>query len=255
MAGIACQGKDGRARNKNGPLHHHALQQSALHDALLHSAVRICSESSLHPAAYLLHRPSDLRPAHPHLFLHRYHHHRSHHDGNESHHPRNVRRLGHRDSLDHVCPANLSVDPLRLPPGLVHQHAQILHRRFYLYDCAVPRPGGNILHHSCHPNMIKKILSQILFVLLGATVALGGPQMIAFERKDAVWIGNLDGTGEKKLADGIFPAISPDGTRIAFNTVEKTSETSYVRHMAVVDVATGKVNLFKDIPSENSYYP
>jgi TolB protein len=52
-----------------------------------------------------------------------------------------------------------------------------------------------------------------------------------------------------------LPAISPDGTRVAFNTVEKTSDTTYVRHMAVVDVATGKVNVFKDVPSENSYYP
>ena len=59
----------------------------------------------------------------------------------------------------------------------------------------------------------------------------------------------------KKIADGIFPAISPDGTRVAFNTVEKTSDTTYVRHIAVVDVATGKVNVFKDVPSENSYYP
>jgi hypothetical protein len=64
-----------------------------------------------------------------------------------------------------------------------------------------------------------------------------------------------DGTNEKKLADGIFPAISPDGARVAFNTVEKTSDTTYVRHMAVVDVATGKVNVFKDVPSDNSYYP
>jgi TolB protein len=78
---------------------------------------------------------------------------------------------------------------------------------------------------------------------------------IAFERNDAVYIANLDGSNEKKIADGIFPAISPDGTRVAFNTTEKKSDTTYVRHMAVVDVATGKVNVFKDVPSENSYYP
>jgi TolB protein len=80
-------------------------------------------------------------------------------------------------------------------------------------------------------------------------------QHIAFERNEAVYIANLDGTNEKKIADGIFPAISPDGTRVAFNTVEKTSGTTYVRHMAVADIATGKVNVFKDVPSENSYYP
>jgi TolB protein len=82
-----------------------------------------------------------------------------------------------------------------------------------------------------------------------------GDRHIAFERNDAVYIANLDGAGEKKIADGIFPAISSDGTRVAFNTVEKTSATSYVRRMAVVDVSTGKVDVFKDVPSDNSYYP
>ncbi len=52
-----------------------------------------------------------------------------------------------------------------------------------------------------------------------------GDRHIAFERDQAVWIANVDGTGEKKIADGIFSAISPDGTRVAFNTVEKTSDT------------------------------
>ena len=103
--------------------------------------------------------------------------------------------------------------------------------------------------------MNKKILLPILFLLFGAASSFAAPQMIAFERNQAVWIANLDGTGEKKVADGIFPAISPDGTRVAFNTVEKTSETSYVRHIAVVEVATGKLNVFKDVPSDNSYYP
>ena len=103
--------------------------------------------------------------------------------------------------------------------------------------------------------MTPKRLFPVLFVVVVAATAVAGPQMIAFERNNAVWIANIDGGGEKKLADGIFPAISPDGTRVAFNTTEKTSETSYVRHMAVVDVATGKVSVFKDVPSDNSYYP
>ena len=73
------------------------------------------------------------------------------------------------------------------------------------------------------------------------------------ERDQAV--ANLDGTGEKKIADGIFPAISPDGIRVAFNTTEKTSDTTYARHIAVIDVATGKIDVFKDVPSDNSCYP
>jgi TolB protein len=79
----------------------------------------------------------------------------------------------------------------------------------------------------------------LLFVLAaGPASVFCGDRHIAFERNDAVYIANLDGTEERKIAGGIFPAISPDGTRVAFNTVEKTSDTTYARHMAVVDVAT-----------------
>ena len=102
---------------------------------------------------------------------------------------------------------------------------------------------------------MKKIISLgFAFASFSAT-AFPADRQIAFERDDAVYVANLDGTNEKKIADGIFPAISPDGTRVAFNTVEKTSDTTYVRHMAVVEVATGKVSVFKAVPSDNSYYP
>jgi TolB protein len=102
--------------------------------------------------------------------------------------------------------------------------------------------------------MRKLIFGAFAFASLSVTAFSADPR-IAFERDNAVYIANLDGTNVKKIADGIFPAISPDGTRVAFNTVEKTSETTYVRHMAVADLATGKVNVFKDVPSQNSYYP
>jgi TolB protein len=100
---------------------------------------------------------------------------------------------------------------------------------------------------------MKPIFSFILFAVAVVSDTFAA-QAIAFERNDAIWIANLDGTAEKKIADGIFPAISPDGTHVAFNTVEKTG-TTYIRHIAVVDVATGKTTVFKDVPSDNSYYP
>src|SRR6201982_1358671 len=96
----------------------------------------------------------------------------------------------------------------------------------------------------------------LLFALAASPVAVFcGDRHIAFERNQAVWIANLDGTGEKKIADGTFPAISPDGTRVAFNTTEKTSDTTYARHIAVINVATGKIDVFKEVPGNNSYYP
>ena len=91
-------------------------------------------------------------------------------------------------------------------------------------------------------------------LLAGFTAAGAAEHRIAFERNDAVWTANLDGTGEKKIATGIFPALSPDGTRIALTTVDK-SGTTFVRHIAVVDLATNKTNVFKNVPSDNVYYP
>ena len=102
---------------------------------------------------------------------------------------------------------------------------------------------------------MKKISFLVLSLASLGVTAFPADRHIAFERNQAVWSANLDGTGEKKIADGIFPAISPDGTRVAFNTTEKTSDTTYARHIAVIDVATGKINVFKEVGSDNSYYP
>ncbi len=102
---------------------------------------------------------------------------------------------------------------------------------------------------------MKKIGLFAFVFLISPAVAFSGDRHVAFERNNAVYLANLNGTGERKIADGIFPAISPDGTRVAFNTVEKTSDTTYIRHIAVTDVATGKTTVAKDVPSDNSYYP
>lgn len=98
-----------------------------------------------------------------------------------------------------------------------------------------------------------KSLGLTLFLCL-AGMAVAADRHIVFERNQAVWIANLDGTGEKKIADGIFPSISADGTRVAFTSVTKTGE-AYTRQIAVLDLATNKVTPCKDVPSDNAYYP
>src|SRR6266446_875770 len=99
-------------------------------------------------------------------------------------------------------------------------------------------------------------ICRLAFVLLFACAPLAraADRHVAFERNDAVWIANLDSSGERKITAGIFPAISPDGTRIALTTVEK-SGTAYVRHIAVAEIVAGKTTVFKDVPSDNAYYP
>src|SRR5438046_4344050 len=102
---------------------------------------------------------------------------------------------------------------------------------------------------------MKKIIA-LAFVLITSTIAASaGEHRIAFDGSDAAYTAKLDGTAEKKIADRIFPAISPDGILVAVKTVEKTSDTTYMRHIAVTDVATGKTTVIKDGPSNNSYYP
>jgi hypothetical protein len=39
---------------------------------------------------------------------------------------------------------------------------------------------------------------------------------IAFPRDNAIRTANIDGSGARQILDGTDPAISPDGTRMAF---------------------------------------
>jgi TolB protein len=99
-----------------------------------------------------------------------------------------------------------------------------------------------------------KIRLALALLLACSAFATAAERYIAFERADAIYVAKLDGSGARKLAVGIFPAISPDGTRVAFTTMEK-SGTSYVRHIAVIEIDSGNMTVFKDVPSDNSYYP
>ena len=78
---------------------------------------------------------------------------------------------------------------------------------------------------------------------------------IAYERGENVFVADLDGKHAKKIAAGALPEISPDGTRIAFNTEGDAKNPGPERRIAVADVASGKVTVIKDIPSDNCFGP
>ncbi len=103
---------------------------------------------------------------------------------------------------------------------------------------------------------MKRFAFCISFCIVIGAFAAGPQRKIAFERGNSVWVANLDGTAAKKIVAGSLPNISSDGTRLAFNT-DQNSKTrpGPGRHIAVADLANGKVTIFKDIPSDNCFGP
>ena len=115
---------------------------------------------------------------------------------------------------------------------------------------------GNICRNRGGCTGMRTAAFSIFFCLALSALATETDRKIAFARGGTdVWIANLDGSGAKKICHGVYPDISPDGTRVAFNTQESRpgKPGSDVRHIAVADIATGKIITFTDIPSEQSY--
>lgn len=105
--------------------------------------------------------------------------------------------------------------------------------------------------------MIKKLLSLTLLVTVGVTSTFAAsPRKIAYERAENIFVADLDGTHATKVAQGALPAISPDGTRVAFNTQgDAKRRPGPERHIAIADIATSKVTVLKNIPSDNCFGP
>jgi TolB protein len=103
-------------------------------------------------------------------------------------------------------------------------------------------------------------MKQITFFLF-CCVALSAfmnaaERKMAYEHRDNIFVANIDGTHQKKITTGALPEISPDGTRVAFNTSEDSKiRPGPERHIAVADLASGKVTVLKDIPSDNCFGP
>jgi hypothetical protein len=105
------------------------------------------------------------------------------------------------------------------------------------YDLwSAPLGGGQ-------PSLVRKDAGYAAYTSDGSIVFLDHP--FPFEG-DSVWIMDGDGTNARELVTGDgpygWPAVSPDGTKVAFATGETTPE--------VVDIATGEVTTFDDVFSD-----
>lgn len=105
--------------------------------------------------------------------------------------------------------------------------------------------------------MKMKRITFFLFVCVSVSaLANAAERKIAYEHRDEIFVADIDGTHQKKIAAGALPEISPDGTRVAFNTeADAKTRPGPERHIAVADVASGKVTVLKNILSDNCFGP
>jgi TolB protein len=94
------------------------------------------------------------------------------------------------------------------------------------------------------------VLALLGWIVLTPAVERGAARQLTFERGDEVWLANLDGSAAKRVARGQSPELSPDGTRLAYNTVQAMGQPAN-RRLAVMDLASGKTTVLDTVPSDN----
>ena len=103
---------------------------------------------------------------------------------------------------------------------------------------------------------MKSLTLAIFFCVALSAPSDAAQRKIAFEYRENIFVADIDGTHRKKIAAGASPEISPDGTRVAFNTVaDSKTRPGPERHIAVADASNGRVTVLKDIPSDNCFGP
>lgn len=65
-----------------------------------------------------------------------------------------------------------------------------------------------------------KLLLSVAGWLAAILSSVAQPTKLAFEKDDAVYVANIDGSSARKIADGQSPELSRDGTKLVFNTVQ-----------------------------------
>lgn len=65
---------------------------------------------------------------------------------------------------------------------------------------------------------MKQIIVAIFVCVAFSALVNAAERKIAYDRGGKIFVAEVDGTHSKKIAEGAWPEISPDGTRVAFNT-------------------------------------
>ena len=103
---------------------------------------------------------------------------------------------------------------------------------------------------------MKQFIVAIFVCVAFSRLVNAAERKIAYDRGGKIFVADIDGTHSKKIADGSWPRISPDGTRVAFNTEgDAKNRPGPERHIAIADVASGKLTVVPNIPSDNCFGP
>ena len=103
---------------------------------------------------------------------------------------------------------------------------------------------------------MKQFTVAIFLCVAFSALVSAAQRKIAYERGENIVVADADGTHSKKIAEGALPEISPDGTRVAFNTEgDAKNRPGPERHIAIADIAGGKVTVLPNIPSDNCFGP
>jgi TolB protein len=102
---------------------------------------------------------------------------------------------------------------------------------------------------------MKQFIVTIL-LCVSFSALINAELKIAYDRNGKIFVANAHGTHSKKIADGSWPEVSPDGARVAFNTDDDAkNRRGPERHIAIVYVASAKVTVVPNIPSDNCFGP
>jgi TolB protein len=103
---------------------------------------------------------------------------------------------------------------------------------------------------------MKQFIVAIFVCIAFSALVNAAQRKIAYERAGKIFVADVDGTHAKKIADRALPEISPDDTRVPFNTEGGAKNgPGPERHIAIAEVATGKMTVLPNIPSDNCFGP